>query len=121
MNEQKQADSENAKFEAFVKAELGDIAVMDNGRYVSPKINNYRKVWDAARAQPVAPSDEREVLKQALELGHDFANTDLIMRMKAYKDYPHRYAPEAQQVRQIEAAIASLRALLDEGGVCDES
>ena len=33
-------------FEAFVKSELGDIAVKDNGRYISPKICNYKRVWD---------------------------------------------------------------------------
>lgn len=67
---------------------------------------------------PVAPSDEQEVLQQvleALELGRDFANSDLLSRMESYRDYPHRYASEAQQVREIEEAIASLRTLIDGG------
>lgn len=35
-------------FAAFVKKNLGDIAVMDGGRYISHKINNYWLVWQAA-------------------------------------------------------------------------
>jgi hypothetical protein len=43
-------------FAAFVKKNLGDVAVMDNGRYISPKINNYWILWEESRqrhsAQP---------------------------------------------------------------------
>ena len=39
------------RFEAFVKKNLGDIAVMDGGRYISPKINKYWLVWQEARKQ----------------------------------------------------------------------
>jgi hypothetical protein len=45
-------DAENRKlFAAFVKKNLGDIAVMDNGRYISPKINNYWLLWEESRQQ----------------------------------------------------------------------
>lgn len=43
-----EADSRKA-FEAFVRSELGDIAVMDEGRYISPKIQNYWLTWQAAQ------------------------------------------------------------------------
>jgi hypothetical protein len=54
----------NADFEAFVKRELGDVAVMDEGRYISPKIQKYWLTWQAAklaereRAAQIAESDE---------------------------------------------------------------
>jgi hypothetical protein len=41
---------DRAAFEAFVKSEMGDIAVMDAGRYISPKIQKYWRVWEAARS-----------------------------------------------------------------------
>ena len=42
-------DEQNRElFAAFVKKNLGDIAVMDGGRYISPKINNYWLVWQEA-------------------------------------------------------------------------
>jgi hypothetical protein len=41
-------------FEEFVKAELGDIAVSDNGRYISPKIQNYWKIWEHYNTAPPA-------------------------------------------------------------------
>lgn len=44
-------------FEAFVKRELGDIAVMDEGRYISPKIQKYWLTWQAASAQVPADRD----------------------------------------------------------------
>jgi hypothetical protein len=41
------------EFEAFVRQNLGDIAVYDGNRYISPKIHNYWRTWQAAtdRAQ----------------------------------------------------------------------
>ena len=39
------------EFEDFVKHELGDIAVFDDGRYISPKIQNYWLTWQASRKQ----------------------------------------------------------------------
>jgi hypothetical protein len=51
-------------FEAFVYQNLGDVAVMDNGRYISSKINNYWRLWEESRerysakppaAQPAVP------------------------------------------------------------------
>ena len=41
-------DQYRSEFEAFVNAELGDVAVTDQGRYISPKIQNYWRVWQAA-------------------------------------------------------------------------
>jgi hypothetical protein len=41
-------------FEEFVKAELGDTAVSDNGRYISPKIQNYWKIWEHCNTAPPA-------------------------------------------------------------------
>jgi hypothetical protein len=54
------ADQQNREaFAAFVKNNLGDVAVMDNGRYISPKINNYWLLWEESRqrhsAQPAVP------------------------------------------------------------------
>lgn len=46
VNIEKESDIE---FERFVKNELGDIPVKENGRYISMKISNYRKIWDYAR------------------------------------------------------------------------
>jgi hypothetical protein len=46
-----------AEFEAFVKHDLGDIAVMDEGRYISPKIQKYWLTWQAARAPLQAKID----------------------------------------------------------------
>ena len=55
MNEQQNRET----FAAFVKKNLGDVAVMDNGRYISPKINNYWLLWEESRqrhsAQPAVP------------------------------------------------------------------
>ena len=42
-----QADRE--AFEQFVRDELGDVPVMDNGKYISQKINNYWRAWRAGR------------------------------------------------------------------------
>jgi len=61
------SESINAEFEAYVKAELGDIAVVSEGRFINPKIQNYFKIWqhqaakiealekDAKRWQAVKP------------------------------------------------------------------
>lgn len=45
------SESINAEFEAYVNAELGDIAVVSEGRFISPKIQNYYKVWQHREAQ----------------------------------------------------------------------
>lgn len=37
------------EFEEHVKNEMGDIAVFEGGRYISPKIHSYWLVWQAAR------------------------------------------------------------------------
>jgi hypothetical protein len=37
-------------FEALVRKELGDIAVMDGGRYISQKISNYWRCWQEGQA-----------------------------------------------------------------------
>ena len=41
-------------FEAFVSSELGDVAVADEGRYISPKIQNYWLTWQAATDRAMA-------------------------------------------------------------------
>jgi hypothetical protein len=46
-------------FEEFVKAELGDIAVSDNGRYISPKIQNYWKIWEHCKTTPPAAAQRK--------------------------------------------------------------
>jgi hypothetical protein len=33
------------KFEAYVSAELGDVAVSDGGKYINPKVQIYYKIW----------------------------------------------------------------------------
>jgi hypothetical protein len=48
-------EQSRSAFEQFVKDEMGDIAVMDAGRYISPKIQNYWRVWQFAhgiKSQP---------------------------------------------------------------------
>jgi hypothetical protein len=48
---------EQEKFEKFVSEELGDIAVKDNGRYISPKIQTYWRIWEGKKEsvqEPVA-------------------------------------------------------------------
>lgn len=57
--------SEETAFEAFVRTELGDIAVKDGGKYISPKINNYWRVWQAAQ------SEYAEAETQAQEVCHE--------------------------------------------------
>lgn len=56
------SESINAEFEAYVNAELGDIAVVSEGRYISPKIQNYHKVWQHREAQLEAFKTERKDL-----------------------------------------------------------
>jgi hypothetical protein len=46
-------ESINAEFEAYVKAELGDIAVVSEGRFISPKIQNYFKIWQHLKVEVV--------------------------------------------------------------------
>lgn len=50
-------DTIDPTFEFFVSTELGDIAVVSNGKYVSPKIQSYYKVWLASKelAEAQAP------------------------------------------------------------------
>jgi len=38
--------SRDLEFEEFVKNELGDIAVFDNGKYIGEKIPLYFQVWN---------------------------------------------------------------------------
>ena len=38
-------------FEAFVSSEMGDVAVREGDRYISPKIQNFWKVWQGATAK----------------------------------------------------------------------
>jgi hypothetical protein len=42
------AGTERQRFENFVRENLGDVAVMDRGRYISPKIEKYWLTWQAA-------------------------------------------------------------------------
>ncbi len=37
--------NEKNAFETYVKTEMGDIAIFDEGKYISPKIQNYWKIW----------------------------------------------------------------------------
>jgi hypothetical protein len=39
---------ERQRFETFVRQEMGDVAVMDRDRYISPKIQKYWLTWQAA-------------------------------------------------------------------------
>lgn len=63
-------DPNRAAFEAFVRRELGDVPVTDNGRYISMKINNYWRTWNeaqqqsASRWEPIdtAPTDNARLL-----------------------------------------------------------
>lgn len=43
------SDKQREAFESFVKTELGDVPVMDQGKYISPKIQKYWLVWQAAQ------------------------------------------------------------------------
>jgi len=54
-------------FAAFVKKNLGDVAVMDNGRYISPKINNYWIIWEESRQRhPAQPCQTCEALARTV-------------------------------------------------------
>jgi hypothetical protein len=48
----------NPEFEAYVKAELGDIAGISEGCYISPKIQNYYKLWQHREAQLKAAKNQ---------------------------------------------------------------
>lgn len=61
------SDVDRAEFETFVKAELGDIAVFDNGRYISPKIANYWKLWQHRSALVGELQRDAERLTEALQ------------------------------------------------------
>jgi hypothetical protein len=41
-------------FEDLVANELGDVAVWDDGRYISPKIQRYFLIWEAAQADALS-------------------------------------------------------------------
>lgn len=56
MSTEEKSSQRCQEFEEFVSQELGDVAVWDNGRYISPKIQNYKKVWDAAIAYMITNS-----------------------------------------------------------------
>ncbi len=43
-------EQQREAFEALVRKELGDIAVMDGGRYISQKISNYWRCWNEGQA-----------------------------------------------------------------------
>ncbi len=45
----KQEHDGQAEFQRFVKSELGDIAVLDDDKFVSKKIKTYWRVWCASR------------------------------------------------------------------------
>ena len=47
-------DKTREAFEDFISSELGDVAVVDEGRYISPKIQNYWLTWQAATARALA-------------------------------------------------------------------
>lgn len=57
-------ETQRADFEAFVIKNLGDVPVMDDGRYISPKIHNYWLTWQAAQASQAA---EIEALKTDID------------------------------------------------------
>jgi hypothetical protein len=67
------SESINAEFEAYVKAELGDIAVVSEGRFISPKIQNYFKVWSFLEAVIYKLQLENESLKQVARFEADAA------------------------------------------------
>lgn len=58
-------------FELFVLNELGDVAVVSNGKYVSPKIQNYYKVWCASKETCVTVSDARDTPSSSWSLSGD--------------------------------------------------
>jgi len=58
------SESINAEFEAYVKAELGDIAVVSEGRFISPKIQNYYKIWNNQQTKITELESQVEALKQ---------------------------------------------------------
>lgn len=70
MSNPNQTDPNRVAFEEFVRNELGDVPVADNGRYISMKINNYWRTWQEAQQQSVprwkpidaAPTDNTRLL-----------------------------------------------------------
>jgi hypothetical protein len=67
------SESINAEFEAYVKVELGDVAVVSEGRFISPKIQNYFKVWSFLEAIIFKLQLENESLKQVARYETDVA------------------------------------------------
>jgi hypothetical protein len=67
------SESLNAEFESYVKAELGDIAVVSEGRFISPKIQNYFKIWSFLEAIIFKLQLENESLKQVARFETDVA------------------------------------------------
>jgi hypothetical protein len=61
------SESINAEFEAYVKAELGDIAVVSEGRFISPKIQNYYKIWNNQQTKITELESQVEALRKDAE------------------------------------------------------
>ena len=70
MSTPNEIDPNRAAFEAFVRSEIGDVPVTDNGRYVSMKISNYWRTWQEVQQRSVqrwqsidtAPTDNERLL-----------------------------------------------------------
>ncbi len=55
-------------FVKFVTTELGDIPVLDNGRFISQKIGNYWKCWRFAKALPKSSSEPVQTIRSIYEI-----------------------------------------------------
>lgn len=75
-------DKTREAFEAFVSSELGDVAVADEGRYISPKIQNYWLAWQAATARAMAEAvrapDAVAALADAFERSADWLDKGVL-------------------------------------------
>lgn len=55
---------------------------------------------------------ELRAAREAVDLGLDYAKTDLRERQQMYRNYPHRYATEMEDVSTLESALARIDTVL---------
>lgn len=78
-------------FERFVRGELGDVPVKDNGRYISHKINNYWRVWQEAskrQGQSKKASLAEALLNIAIGYAVAIASQLVIFKIVGIPDLP---------------------------------
>jgi hypothetical protein len=70
-----------AAFETHVLKELGDVAVRDADRYISPKIQNYWLTWQASRKSVI---EEAAVALEQADISQLKTTPDLLKTAVAF-------------------------------------